>query len=100
MSGRLRCEAAHLPRYQLSIWTCALHQTIWRTIPDNATSLQHDDPIEITQRRKPVSDCYDGTSPHQAPERVADRFLRFTVERRSRFIEQQDRGILQKCARN
>ena len=33
-------------------------------------------------------------------ERLADRFLGFAVERGGRFIEQQDRRVLQEGARN
>ena len=39
-------------------------------------------------------------SAHQAPERFADRLLGFAVERRRRLVEQQDRRILQKGARD
>ena len=62
--------------------------------------LQHDDAVEIAQRRKPVRDRDHGAAAHQPAERLADRFLGFAVERGGRLVEQQDRRILQERARD
>src|SRR3981081_4328187 len=47
-----------------------------------------------------MGDWNDGTPTHQPAECLAYRFLGFAVKRRGRFIQQQDRRILQECARN
>src|SRR5712672_1539947 len=54
----------------------------------------------MAQRREAMGDRDHGPAVHQAGQRLADRFLGFAVERRGRFVEQQDRRVLQKRPRD
>ena len=63
-------------------------------------ALQHDDAVEIAQRRQAMRDRDHGAPAHQPAERLADRLLGFAVERGGRLVEQQDRRVLQEGARD
>ena len=83
----MRRKAAHLPRHQFAIRAPALHETVGRTVFDDPASLQHNNAVEIAQRRKTMRDCDYCAPAHQARKRFADGLLRFTVERGGRFIQ-------------
>ena len=61
-------------------------------------ALQHHDPVEIAQRCETMRDRDHGR-PASGGERLADRFLGFAVECGGRFIQQQDRRVLEERAR-
>src|SRR5258707_8677426 len=62
----MRRKAAHLPRHQFPIRAPALHETVGRTVFDDPASLQHNNAVEIAQRRKTMRDCDYCTPAHQA----------------------------------
>ncbi len=47
-----------------------------------------------------MGDGNHGASAHQPRQRLADRLFGFTVQRGGRFIQQQDRRVLQEGARD
>jgi hypothetical protein len=63
---------------------------------NNAAELQHYDAVEIPHGREPMRDGDDS----QAAERLADRFLRFAVERGGRLVEQEERRVLEERPRD
>jgi hypothetical protein len=67
---------------------------------NNAAELQHYDAVEIPHGREPMRDGDDSAPLHQAAERLADRFLRFAVERGGRLVEQEERRVLEERPRD
>ena len=69
-----------------------------RAVRDDAAFLKHDDPIEIGDRRRPVSDCRYGAIAHQRLECRLDLDLDLGVERGDRLVEHADRRVLEQRA--
>ena len=63
--------------------------------------IQNDNEIRPLNRSQPVCDDDKGCplAPAQRFERILDAFFCFRIERVGRFIQNQDRGLLQKGAR-
>ena len=99
-SGRVFRKAAHLLRNQFAVRALALHQPVWRTVFDDLAGFQHHYPVKVTQCRETMGNRNDGAPAHQAAKRFAYRFLGFAVKRRSGFVEQQYRCVLQECTGN
>ena len=57
--------------------------------------IHHDDPVRRTDRCQTVGDDNGRPVLHQLVERVLNQFLAFSIQRRSRFVEQQDRCVAQ-----
>ena len=70
-----------------------------RAFLDDLSLIQHQDPVHLCDRRKTVGDCYDGFALHHPVERFLDRGFDFGIQRRCRFVQKQDRRILQDDAR-
>ena len=64
-SGGLLGEAAHLPLHEIAIGPFVAHQHIGRPILDDLSGLQHDDAVEIPDRRKAMRDGDHGAPAHQ-----------------------------------
>jgi hypothetical protein len=62
--------------------------------------LEHDEAIHARDGRKAVRDRDHGLAFHQAEQLLLDRELDLAVERRGRFVEHQDRRVLQHDARD
>ncbi len=71
-----------------------------RALVDHAAGIHHHDAIEALQRRQAMRDGDHRAMAHEVRERILDRRLGLAVERRRGFIEQQDRRVLEKCARD
>ena len=67
---------------------------------DHTAVFQHDDLIRMANRGQPVGDNERRPARHQSFQRRQQQGLRFRIQRRGRFVENQDRRILQQCARN
>jgi len=66
----------------------------------NAAFIQNQDTIGLEDGRKPVRDDDGGAVLHQAIERLLYQGFAFGIERRCRFVEKQDRGVLQQRSGN
>ncbi len=62
---------------------------------DDAALIQHHQPVHARDGREPVRDGNDGASAHQPVELLLDRRLDLGIERRGRFVQDQDRRILE-----
>ncbi len=80
LGRRLAGESINLALHELPIKTVAL-QEVGRTVLNDLTKLEHDDPVEVPHHGEPVGDGDDRAAVHQAAERLADCFLGFAVER-------------------
>src|SRR3546814_971649 len=58
------------------------------------------DAVGALDRRQPLRDHQRGAALHELVERRLDHALGFGIERRSRFVKDQDRRVLQQCACN
>src|SRR5436190_15962202 len=98
-SRRMHREAADLAPDQFAVASPAAQQDVRLTILEDLAILQHHHAVEIPQCRQPVCDRNYRAATHQQRQRLANRFLRLSVECGSRLVEQQDRRILQEGAR-
>ena len=64
---------------------------------NNAALIKHDDLICLEYRVQAVCDCDDSPPTHQSMSRFFDVSFRFRVEAGSRFVEDQDGCINEKC---
>jgi hypothetical protein len=63
------------------------------TALDNATLIQHQNQIEVADRRHPVRDDEGRTAREQLVESVEDQPLGLEVEPRAWLVEDQDRRV-------
>ena len=71
-----------------------------RAFFDDVAFVHDDEAIHRRDRRQAVRDGDHGLALHQVVELLLDRRLDFAVERARRFIEDQDRRVLQQHARD
>ena len=71
-----------------------------RAFLDDAAAIHHQDTVAGQHRRQPVRDHQRGAIAHQPFERRLHQLLAFGIERRGRFVEQQQRRIAQDRARD
>ena len=67
---------------------------------DDATVLEHDDKIDIVNRREAMGRDQGGAASHEFLDCFHDGGFSRGIERRGRFVEQQDRSVFQKSARD
>src|SRR5262249_32070734 len=70
-----------------------------RAVLDDPALVEHQDAIQMRNRRKPVSNHDDGLVLHEVFEGLLDGLLGDRVEAGGRFIEYQDGGVLDDDAR-
>src|SRR5215472_12755766 len=80
---------------KLAILAIPRKQLIVRAFLNDSPVLDDDDPIGTANRRKPMRDDQGGAILHQDFERLLHRTLGLRIERGSRFIEHQDRRVLE-----
>ena len=71
-----------------------------RAALQNQTTLDHQDLIGPADGGQAVGNHESGASLHQVAEPILDHGFRFGVERRGRFIEDENARICEDCARN
>ena len=76
------------------------HQMVRRTVLNDLSGLQHDDAVEVSDRREAMRDRDHRAPSHQLAERLLNGFLGFTIERRRRFVQQKQGYIFQESAGN
>src|SRR5215472_9197778 len=62
---------------------------------DGAAMVQHDEAVHACDRREAMGNGDDGAPPHELVELFLDRRLDFGIERRGRFVQDQDRRVLE-----
>ena len=67
---------------------------------DDVSAVDHEDAIGLLDRRQSMCDDERRAVVHQLIERPLDDALGFGVQRRRRFVENQDRRILEQRARD
>ena len=67
---------------------------------DDRALVEHDEPVEIGDRRQAVGDGDHGLAGHQVEQLLLDRRLDLAVERRGRLVQDQDRRVLEQRARD
>jgi len=88
----------HGPQHRVSTARFA-DQILMRAVLDDMAGLHYDDAIHLPECRQPVRDRDYGLVRHDALKRRLDGVLAFAVERRGRFVEDQNRRILDDRAR-
>ena len=71
-----------------------------RAALDDAAAFEHEDHVRIDDRRQAVSDGQRRTIARDLLQLCLDRLLRFRVEGRRRFVEDEDRRLLENGARD
>src|SRR5712691_1769011 len=66
---------------------------------DDLAAVELQNPVEAAHRRQPVRDYDRGASLHQPLHRLLDQGLRFGIEARRRLVEDQNRRVGEKRAR-
>ena len=66
-----------------------------RAALDDASFVQHADEVGMFDGRETVRHHQGGTFRHEVLERFLHEFLGLGIERRSRFIQNQDRRVLE-----
>ena len=79
-SRRFPRETFNFLHDKSSVRPVDLQQMLGFAVLHDLSRFQENDPIKIPQRREPMRDGDDGSSPHEARKRVADRLLGFDVE--------------------
>src|SRR6267154_6454908 len=69
------------------------------TLLDDLAAVEHQDAVEAAHRRQPVRDHDRGASLHEPLHRLLDQGLRFGIEARRRLVEDQNRRVCEKRAR-
>src|SRR6267142_2711675 len=69
------------------------------TLLDDLAAVEHQDAVEAAHRRQPVRDHDRGASLDEPLHRLLDQGLRFGIEARRRLVEDQDRRVGKKRAR-
>src|SRR6476661_5857616 len=85
---------------QLGIKTAAIEQLLMRAAFRDAAVVEHDDLVRVDDRREPVRNHDGRPALGYLLERILDRLFGAAVERARRFIQHQDRRILEQCPRN
>ena len=70
------------------------------TLLNDATALDHDDSIDVVDRRQPMGRDQRCSAAHEFFDRFHDRSFGRRIERRSWFVEKKDRRIFQKRPRD
>ena len=71
-----------------------------RALFDDAAMLEHDDPIDAMNGGEPMRHDESGSAVHQFLDRFHDGSFGGGIERGGRLVEQQDRRVLEKGARD
>jgi hypothetical protein len=91
----------YLERIQLGIDAGRLREEILVTADlGHPAALERHDGVGPADGRQAVRDDERGAVPHQVGQRVLHQQLRLGVERRGRFVQDQDRRVLQQRARD
>src|SRR5207248_869744 len=92
-------EAARLVAPKLLVVAAEAQELRVRAFLHDAAGLEHDEAIHARDGGEPVRDGDHGLALHELEELLLNRDLHLAVERRGRFIEHQDRRILEDHAR-
>src|SRR5205085_7942381 len=92
-------EAAGLVAPELLVVAAEPQQLRMRALLDDAAGLEHDQAVHARDGGKPVGDGDDCLALHQLEELFLDRHLDFAIERRGRFIKDEDWRVLKDHAR-
>ena len=84
----------------LGVSAGAREKLVMRATLDDAPMIEHQDLVGIHDRRKPVRDHERRVTTGDAIELGLDGALRFRVEGRGRFVENENARILQDRARD
>src|SRR3954463_14864205 len=85
---------------KVKIQSALFHQLIMIAHLGDHSFFQDDNRVRLANRAQAMGDHYRGLSFRHSPQVILDRPLGFGVERAGRFIENQDRRIIVKSARN
>src|SRR5687768_522592 len=85
---------------QLGEETALFHQRIECAALDDAAVLKHQDARRLADGREPMRDHEGGAAFHHLVERNQQQLFGAGVERAGRLIEDQDRRVLEKGARD
>src|ERR1700683_4381830 len=88
-------EAAGLAAPHGGVAAVAGDQLAVRALLDDAAVLEHDQAVHLRDGGKTMGDGDHGLALHQGAKARLDRGFDFAVERRSRFVEHQDRGVFE-----
>jgi len=67
------------------------------TLFDDVSMIEYDDLIKVVNRRQTMSGNQSRPTAHQFLDRQHDGSFGRRIERRSRFVQQQNRRVFQKC---
>ncbi len=97
---RLLLDFEELEIVQALISAQAIDQLVMGADVGDPALLENDDAGGAAHGREPMGDHEHGSVLHQILERLLHQRLRFRIERRGRFIEDEDGRVLQQRARD
>src|SRR5215475_3490332 len=93
-------ETAGLPAPERRIVAVEFEQRLMRALLDNATMVEHDQPIHARDSRQSMRDRDHGLAGHQGAEALLDCSLDLAVERGRGLKEHQDRRVFEDHTRD
>ena len=85
---------------ELPVESVALEQLLVRALLDEFAVVEHEDFFRVADRGKAVRDDEGRAANHEAIERIEDHGFGFGINRGCRLVEDEDRRILEKRARD
>ena len=83
------------PREQRPVERTARHELVVRALLDDASRVEHDDPIGEMQRRATMRDEQRRATRHDAAQRVVDGGLDTRVDGAGRVVEDEDARVIE-----
>ncbi len=92
-------KTIHLHRKQLVVAAFLTQQLFVAAVFDNSALVKHQNAVHFAQGGKPVGNRQHRFALHQVGQRFLNMALALAVQRRSRFVKNQDRRVFQNGAR-
>src|SRR5688572_2674546 len=95
----VRDETARLMPPELLVVPATAQQLLVSALLDYLAGIEHDETVHARDRRESMCDRDDGLALHEVQQLLLDRELDLAIERRGRFVEHENRRVLQDDAR-
>src|SRR5690349_703786 len=96
--ARITSGSGLLQREHLRILPACRKQLTMRALLRDPSFVQEIDAVGVADAGQAVGDQDDGAAVGDAPQRLVDRVLGFGVERRGRFVPDQERSVAVQAA--
>src|SRR5436190_1978945 len=96
--GRALCNVCSPVSIERRVEPTLLHELVVAALLDDAAVLEHHNQIGVANRREAMRDDEGGPTRQEQPQRLLDLPLRADVDRRRRFVEDEDPRIREQGA--